>query len=285
MKGTREARWRLILTPPASGASNMALDHALLASAAREGFMPTLRFYRWSPPALSIGRFQPVREVDLTACEEEGIGVVRRPTGGKSILHMDDFTYSIVLPGSWELPRSVVAAYLVICSGIIAALREVGVEAYVQSRNGEDYRVSGGACFAATTRADLVWEGRKLCGSAQVRRSGAILQHGSLFLSDRAETQFRVLSFPSREERATALHDYRRRCATLEEAGCRASWEELGCAFLRGFQEAFEVEIAEGELTQWERGLWRRLEDAYRSREWLLNADSRPLPAPVPADA
>lgn len=279
MERSRAASWRLILTPTAGGASNMALDQALLESAGEEGFVPSLRFYRWKPPALSLGRFQPIEEIDLEACAAEGIEAVRRPTGGKSILHFDDFTYSLVLPEGWGLPRSVEAAYVVICAGIIAALRHLGVEAVVQCRAREDYRASGGACFAAVTRADLVHEGRKLCGSAQVRRWGAVLQHGSLFLKDRSEIMFRFLAFRSHEERRAALEAYRSRCATLEEAGCTASWDEVGEAFRRGFADAFGVDINPGGLTSAEKARWRELEEAYRSPDWLENAEARSLPA------
>ncbi len=281
-KATATASWRLIVTPPASGASNMALDQALLESAGRQGFVPTLRFYRWSPPALSLGRFQPVEEIDLDACATAGVEVVRRPTGGKSILHLDDFTYSLVLPGNAGLPPSVEAAYVVICAGIIAALGELGVEASLQHRANEDYRASGGACFAATTRADLVHAGRKLCGSAQVRRGGAILQHGSLFLRDRSQTLFSLLRFPSQQKRLAALRTYRTRCVTLQEAGCNATWEEVGEAFRRGFEEAFRVKVMEGRLTAAESERWRELEPAYRSPDWLINAGAFSSPPLAP---
>jgi lipoate-protein ligase A len=258
----------------------MALDQALLESAVEEGFVPALRFYRWSPPSLSIGRFQPISDVDLDTCAVKGVEVVRRPTGGKSILHLDDFTYSLVLPRSWALPRNVEAAYIVICRGIIAALATVGVEAAVQCRAGEDYRDAGGACFAVATRADLVYAGRKLCGSAQVRREGATLQHGSLFLYDRSDILFDLLRFKSSGEKREALRAYRMRCVTLEETGASVSWDELAVAFRSGFERAFGVSIPEGELTEGELRRWLELKGAYRSPRWLINAESRALPSP-----
>ena len=99
----------------------MALDQAVLEAALRRGFLPTLRFYRWSPPALSIGRFQPLEDIDVEACDARGIEVTRRPTGGKSILHLDDFTYSVVFPPGSNLPENVVEAYRLICGGILRA--------------------------------------------------------------------------------------------------------------------------------------------------------------------
>ncbi len=271
-------RWRLLSLPPASGARNMALDQALLECASAAGFRPTMRFYRWSPPALSIGRFQPADEVDLDRCASEGIDVVRRPTGGKSILHLDDFTYSIVIPRGYPLPDSVVEAYSIICGGILRALEHLGVDAAMQSRKGDDYRSASGACFAASTQADLEYDGRKLCGSAQVRRQGALLQHGSILLSDHAELLFKLLRFRDAEDRERHLRDFRVRCMALDDTGCHCSWSEIADSFRRGFADSFQVGLEEGGLSIEENRLWDELAEAYTSRHWLYNPESRAFP-------
>ncbi len=271
-------RWRLLSFPPASGTRNMALDQALLQCASAAGFRPTMRFYRWSPPALSIGRFQPADDVDLDRCDAEGIDVVRRPTGGKSILHLDDFTYSIVFPRSYPLPDSVVEAYNIICGGILRALEHLGVDAAMQSHKGDDYRSAGGACFAASTQADLEYAGRKLCGSAQVRRQGALLQHGSILLSDHAELLHNLLRFRSTEERERHLRDFRARCMALDETGYLGSWSEIADSFHHGFADTFQVELEEGVLSPQENRLWEELAEAYMSRHWLYNPESREFP-------
>ena len=279
MNDTSPAAWRLIPSQPASGASHMALDQALLEAASGGSFHPSLRFYRWSPPALSLGRFQPLGEVDLEACAAEGIEVVRRPSGGKSILHLDDFTYSIVIPRGFSLPDSVVEAYRLICRGILCALEHLGLTAAIRSSGGDDYRLAGGACFAATTQADLEFAGRKLCGSAQVRRKGALLQHGSILLEDRSELLFRLLRFGDEERREWGLEGYRRRCVALNETGLRYSWEEVEASFMQGFQESFGVEIEERCLTTWEEKRWSVLNSVYSSSQWLENAISDALPS------
>ena len=136
-------RWRLVLTDPACGAENMALDQTLLENASQGGFRPTLRFYRWWPAAVSIGRFQPLEDVDVAAAAAEHIDVVRRPTGGKSILHLDDFTYSTVMPRSFPLPEGVVEAYRLICGGILRAFKDLGLDTVLQPRESGDYRQAG----------------------------------------------------------------------------------------------------------------------------------------------
>jgi lipoate-protein ligase A len=277
--GSSLTPWRLLPSPPASGASNMALDQTILESAAAGDCVPSLRFLRWSPPVLSIGRFQPLDDIYRPACAAEGIEVVRRPTGGKSILHLDDFTYSIVIPRGIALPDSVVDAYRFICRGILRALEHLGLDAAIQPRDSMDYRQAGGACFAASTQADLEYDGHKLCGSAQVRRGGALLQHGSILLEDHSELLFKLLHFADEDERGRCHHAYRRRCIALNEINRLYEWPQLEKSFLRGFSEAFGVKIAEGRLSAWENERWAILTEAYLSESWLINAESRALPS------
>lgn len=255
----------------------MALDQTLLEAACGADFVPTLRFYRWSPPALSIGRFQRLEDIDMYSCACEGIDVVRRPTGGRSILHLDDFTYSLTIPRGFPLPDGVVESYRLICGGILLALERLGLDAAVQPGEG-DYRAAGGACFAASTQADLEYGGYKLCGSAQVRRGGALLQHGSILLKDRSRLLFRLLRFADEEEREIRLEKYRRRCVALEATGRSFRWSQLADSFALGFGEYFEVEITEGRLSPLESRRWNVLTRAYSSEQWLKNADVQALP-------
>ena len=124
------ATWRLIVDAEAPGAANMAADEAILNSVIDGASLPTLRFYRWHPPCLSLGRNQKLAEVDLPACRAAGIDIVRRPTGGRSILHTDELTYSISLPQAD--PRAeggVVQGYRRLSEGLLAGLKRLGVRA------------------------------------------------------------------------------------------------------------------------------------------------------------
>lgn len=145
----------------------MALDQTLLEAACEEDFVPTLRFYRWSPPALSIGRFQPIDDVDLDSCAAEGIEVTRRPTGGKSILHLDDFTYSIVMPRGFPLPDGVVEAYRLISEGILLALERLGLDAVIRPGGG---RTTAGPGAPVSPRAPrLTWSAAAASSAAAPR--------------------------------------------------------------------------------------------------------------------
>lgn len=260
----------------------MALDLALLESAHEKGFPPTLRFLRFQPAAITIGRFQDESEIDMDACAAHGVEVARRPTGGKAILHLDDFTYSLVMPASAHLPAGTLEAYELLSRGIVRAIGILGLEAQMKSNGDSSYK-AGAACFAATTGADLRYKGRKLCGSAQVRSSGSVLQHGSILMRDRSELLFRLLSFETESSRRKAMEEYRSGCLALEEAGLDARWEEIADAFVRGFSDALGAEIAPGSLCPREIALWKALkkrggvrEDSRDTSDILLRHGFRP---------
>ncbi|HSM61212.1 MAG TPA: biotin/lipoate A/B protein ligase family protein [Longimicrobiales bacterium] len=156
----------------------MALDHALAAGLA--GDRGVLRLYSWSPRTVSFGRNEPALGLyDRTAAEAEGIAFVRRPTGGRAVLHAEEITYAVTLPA--RALGGVRAAYLAIHRGLVAGLRALGVAADV-ALAGAPLRPDAGPCFQGPTAGEVVAAGRKLVGSAQVRFGGALLQHGSLIL-------------------------------------------------------------------------------------------------------
>lgn len=176
--------WRLLEDGGDRGAANMARDLALLGEAG-DGARPTLRFYRWEPPAVSLGAAQKAEEeVNVDFCRARGIDIVRRPSGGGAILHADELTYSFTAavtahPAFADLLES----YYAIIEGLRRGLAQLGVTTEI--RGGKE---SGGPerfrpCFALASRHDLTAGGRKIIGSAQRRRRGAFLQHGSLPLT------------------------------------------------------------------------------------------------------
>lgn len=165
-----------------SGAENMARDQALLDRAiAGEG--PFLRVYGWARPTLSLGYFQNLEEVaEAGEAERLDVDVVRRFTGGGAILHHLEVTYAIALPASHPWAKlDVNDSYLAITRPLLDLLRDHGVDA--KFRGGDDPAVKTANCFAGAACPDIVVQGRKLFGSAQRRREGAVLQHGSLLLN------------------------------------------------------------------------------------------------------
>jgi lipoate-protein ligase A len=179
-------RWRLLVDGALPGAANMARDVAMLDAVAAGEAEPSLRLYGWDPPCLSLGRHQGVEAADLKFCRAEGIDVVRRPTGGRALLHHLELTYAVVAPlGEGPLPRGLQEAYRLICGALVRAMRSLGVAA--ELTGGEvNLELPGPRttvpCFEAPAGGEVVVRGRKLIGSAMRAHAGAILQHGAIVL-------------------------------------------------------------------------------------------------------
>jgi len=174
--------WRLLLSPAAGGAENMALDEALMSRARDTGEF-TLRVYSWASPTISLGRNQSARRVyDLDRIRARGLRVVRRPTGGRAILHHREITYSVTAPttDAGDLRES----YDRINRVLIAGLERLGVQTEIAAPAGRAAPPGPAPCFDAPSAGELVFDGKKLAGSAQWRSDGAVLQHGSILVHD-----------------------------------------------------------------------------------------------------
>jgi lipoyl(octanoyl) transferase len=172
-------QWRVVRDPPLPGHVNMARDHALaLSLGTDEG---VLRLYRWDPPAVSFGRNEPAAGLySEAAASLEGVSFVRRPTGGRAVLHHLELTYSLVFgAGQFGGPKR---SYRLINEGLLAGLRSLGAAAELAAGTGPALPPDAGPCFRAPAEGEVTALGRKLVGSAQVRIGDRILQHGSLIL-------------------------------------------------------------------------------------------------------
>jgi lipoate-protein ligase A len=177
---------RLLIDGPLAGATNMARDESLLETRA----LPTLRFYRWAKPTLSLGYFQHAADLPLDAVRARGGEVVRRSTGGKAILHEHELTYSLCAPEVGALAGGPAAAMSAIHEAWASELaRQAGAEVRLRHEGPMHSDIMGSAwCFEDSSPLDLAMEGRKLLGSAARRRHGWILFHGSLVLEHPQET-------------------------------------------------------------------------------------------------
>jgi len=181
-----EQSWRLVVDSDLPGAINMARDVATLEAVSTGRSSATLRLYGWDPPCLTLGRHQGNEAADFNFCLAEGIDVVRRPTGGRALLHHLELTYAVVaLLGKGELPRGLQDAYRLICGALVEAMQALGVEAELTSGN-VNLQLPGPRstvpCFEAPAGGEVVVGGRKLIGSAMRAHAGAILQHGAIVL-------------------------------------------------------------------------------------------------------
>ena len=264
------ADWRLLETGLADGATNMAVDEAILWAVAEGESPPTLRFYGWQPPCLSIGYSQSMEgEVDVDRCREAGIGFVRRATGGRSILHADELTYSVIaLQAEPRVAGGVIESYRRLSAGLVVGLRALRL-AVTQVETTDDKGKSA-ACFDAPSSYEITVGGKKLVGSAQVRKKRMVLQHGSLPLEGDIARIFDFLRVPS-EERREELKRELRACATsLELAlGYSVPFDEVARHLAAGFAQALNLRLIPGQLSQRELALAEKLRrEKYTAREW-----------------
>ncbi len=250
--------WRFIDTGIDNGFSNMAIDEAMLG-AHHHGFAPpTLRVYRWSPLTLSLGYFQNLeRDVDQKRCSELGIDIVRRPTGGRAVLHHNELTYSIVASEKYGLPNSVEQSYRLLSQGLITTYRILGLEVcLVPYERG----LSSAACFTSAGSADLTFQGRKIAGSAQFRKGDSVLQHGSLPISLDHQLLSSILKFPSITVREKVLTAFNQKVTSISEIlGSQIGWQDLKEALFEGFQQALNIKLYKHTLTPEEINLSQEL--------------------------
>jgi lipoate-protein ligase A len=189
--------WRLLLDAPAGGAWNMAIDEVLLDGVAADAAPPTLRFYEWSPPCLSLGYFQPFDVVDVDACRALGVEIVRRPTGGRAILHDRELTYTVALPASLlGHDGGVLPSYYRLSLALQEGLHRLGIPATLAPESAASGPLHGPICFDRPSAHEILLHGRKLVGSAQVRRGGGLLQHGSILIEPRIDKLTACLRLP-----------------------------------------------------------------------------------------
>jgi len=242
-------QWRLIYNRPTPGAYNMAIDETLLQSVASGESLPTLRLYEWEPFCLSLGYGQRIRDIDLQRIEANGWDIVRRPTGGKAILHGDELTYSVVLPKDHELAQGdVIESYRRISEALLAALRCLGLSPQSEKQTAGNKGL-GPVCFEVPSHYEITADGKKLIGSAQVRRRQGILQHGSLPLFGDIARICDALKYPDEATRAAAKNAVRLRAVTLEDVARKMiSWAEAAEAIVHGFAETFNIEFVRDEF-------------------------------------
>jgi len=259
--------WRFLPFASGDAAYNMAVDEAILNSHLAGHAPPTLRLYEFSPPAVSLGYAQKISKVNWQRLQELGYEVVRRPTGGRAVLHLQDLTYSFVAPvrsttcsgDRQALSLSVVEAHKEICQALILTFAQFGIELEL-GRSQSNYRHFED-CFEATTTADLHFQGRKVVGSAQLRRKSALLQHGSIVLQAGLPMLSDLLSEASE---GAKIVQAKRPGSLFELAGRTLNATEFNQAFKTGFGQAFGVSFYDGSMSEFELNDLAHLKSTYQ---------------------
>jgi len=211
-------RWRTLLTPPDSGVANMALDEALMERSAESGEW-ICRVYAWSRPTVSFGRNQSARRhYDKARIEASGFDVVRRPTGGRAILHHREVTYCVTAPS--DDAGGLHESYVLVNRLLVAGLRSLGLDVSVAESRVQPMQPGPVPCFDHPSSGELVAGNRKLVGSAQWRSEKALLQHGSILVDDDQHVLTTLVNDPQAEPPpAATLRDLLGRAPSLDEVG------------------------------------------------------------------
>ncbi|MCP4141040.1 MAG: lipoate--protein ligase family protein [Chloroflexi bacterium] len=243
--------WRLYLSPPATGAWNMAVDEAMLEHIVRGDSPPTLRLYSWAPPCLSLGRSQPFSDADTKMLKKNGWHLVRRATGGRAILHTDELTYSIIASKeNIHVRGNLLDSYKHLAKWLIVALKDLEIPVEMNREAGAGGVEKNPVCFEKASAYEITVHGKKLIGSAQARKNDGVLQHGSLPLKGNLGRVTEALSFSDRASRQIATQKLMARASTVELAlGREISWEAASKSFIRAFGRVLGIPLIEGELS------------------------------------
>ncbi|MEO8289277.1 MAG: biotin/lipoate A/B protein ligase family protein [Chloroflexota bacterium] len=257
------APWRMVGGYDLPGDYLMALDEALLESVIAGG-MPVVRFYTWRPATLSLGVNQPVGEIQPDECARRGFTLVRRLTGGRAVLHQHELTYSVIArENDPRVSGGVIESYRKISAALVDGLCSLGVDVSLAEPSRALYRAMsasrrqadagsdtggegshGAVCFDTASAYEITASGRKLVGSAQARRGGAILQHGSILLDIDWDAWVSVFSYATEEGKQRAYTKLPSRMTSLKhEFGRVVAPEEVQQALVRGFERNLKVEL------------------------------------------
>ncbi len=220
---------------------NMSVDEVLMNSV---NDIPILRLYGWKPPSVSIGYFQRMEEeVNVKKCNQLGIDIVRRITGGGSVLHDSELTYSFL---ARKYPQNISESYRWICDAIITAIKKLGLDAKFSPLN------------------DIIINGKKISGNAQTRKKGTLLQHGTILLNADVEKMFSVLKVPSEKISDKMIADVKERVVGLSK-----TFDEVALALKSSFSEKFGATLIIGELTEEEEVAATKLvKEKYSTDKW-----------------
>jgi lipoate-protein ligase A len=250
----------------------MAVDEAILEHIGRGDSLPTLRLYAWAPACLSLGYAQPFADVDMERLQDRGWEVVRRPTGGRAILHTDELTYSVTAPiNEPRVAGSVLESYNRLARALLQAVHSLGLPVEMKAGSDTVHALANPVCFEVPSAYEITISEKKLIGSAQARRKEGVLQHGSLPLVGDLARITDALVFRDEALRRHAAERLLARATTVESALGRAiSWDAAARAFVKSFEDELDLCFEEGTLSLGEQNRSEELvRDKYDNAEWM----------------
>ncbi len=236
-------KWRFIISGKLSPARNMAIDEAIFIGVCKGRSDPTIRFYDWEPPTVSCGYNQEIaKEIDFNALEKFGFGFIRRPTGGRIVLHNQEITYSVISPISERLSGNVSESYSEISKALAEGLRMLGVNVEFEKGSLSSFhqRQTANPCFTSSSRFELNYRGKKIVGSAQIRKDNSLLQHGSILLDcNQSKMAYILPKFDDKQKEYLAEYLTRKTISINEILETPVSFDKAVNIFISGFQKSW----------------------------------------------
>lgn len=267
--------WLFMNTGYGKPSYNMALDEALLNWHSQGLIPPIIRFYGWKPAGLSIGYFQKTKDrINLDAVKKYGFEMVRRPTGGRAVLHDDELTYSVIVSEKHDMmPKSVTQAYRVLSQGLLEGFRALEIQADLAIPEGRIEKNGSAVCFEEPSWYELIIEGKKAAGSAQTRQKGVILQHGSIPMTLDLDTLYDLFIYPNEKVKERAKRGFVDKAVTINDVSDKAyTFEDVAAAFKQGFEKGLDIELTPFTLSsEQEEEVQRLAKEKYESDEWNLS--------------
>jgi lipoyl(octanoyl) transferase len=263
--------WRLLNFQNYNIFENMAIDEAVFHETIKNKKQPTIRFYGSTPAAISIGYFQDAKkELNIERCRAEKIDIARRITGGRAVFHFNEITYSVAATQQEKIfPADISGSYKTISKCIVHGLNDLGIKAdMVEEGRAQKKAEIDSCCFSTPFKNELLVNGRKICGSAQVRRRGGFLQHGLLFLDFNPEKMAGFLLPNCGPERVEKLGQS---VTTVnEELIHPVDIREICSKLKKGFIEELGIELEDGTLTPGEENFKNELMKKYNDVNWNI---------------
>ena len=245
--------WYYIETYSESAARNMAIDDVMMQKVHNENCPPILRFYSWQPKGLSLGYFQKINgKIDINRAAAQGADIVRRLTGGRAVLHDDELTYSVILPESHPaMPSSVTESYKILSQGLLEGYRHLDIPAVMATQKNDGKPDGSAVCFEEPSWYELLVNGKKAAGSAQVRKQGVILQHGSIPITVDTDALYDLFIYPSEKVKTRMREGFSSKATSIAaELGKRPDFSNVAEAFYTGFKQGLNLDFQQYTFTE-----------------------------------
>ncbi len=259
---------RFLKYHPNDAYMQMAIDEAIQIAVSEGKASNTLRFYKFDPIAITYGFSQSTNNFDELKLKKDNVDIVKRLSGGTSVLHKNDFTYSLILKEE-ELPKLVIDAYKYLSLGLINGLSKLGVDASFREAGSNNRK---GVCYINDNPYDIVVGDKKISGNAQFRKNGVALQHGTIILDNNTQELCNYLKLTD-IEKEESIKAIKNKVTSVKEVLGNVPDEEVIIESMKcGFEKLFlekGFEIVVGELSIYEKDLAKKLYlEKYKTNEW-----------------